>query len=152
MGKLDFSGLDKIAYKHFEDKPGEMDSLLKAGFTIVDNVELPFPQEQEAPAPPPSAFTDHTGETDYKQLYRVAYAFHKKYSPPLVDKEYWKTHTPGEDDTPETEENYWNRVATDMAQIPAGYHNAPLLWAFMGAICAELEREYKAIRDGLKRD
>ena len=149
MGKLDFSGINKIAYKHFEDKPGERDSLLQAGFTIVEDVELPFSAEPEASAPQPTGFTDHTGKVDYEALYKAAYDFHKRNSPPVVDLEYWKDHMPGKDERPEKETAYLDRVSQEISSMVSEFHNAPLAWGMCHAIMRELEREYKEIRDSV---
>lgn len=155
MSKLDFSGINRIAYKGFEDQPEERDSLLQAGYTLVDGIELPFDQKpQEQPKPEPaaqaSAFSDHTGSRDYKTLYRVAFDFHRDHHPPTVNREYWRTHEPGIDDTPPEEIAYWERMAQDMGSAAAkvtGGGSDKLLIDLLIAVTDELEREYKACRE-----
>lgn len=164
MNKLDFSGLNKIAYQGFKDAE-ERDSLLEAGFTVVQAPDNPFSGPQSAPvAPPPSApvilpenlrraserkteaFTDHTGSRNYKKLYRIAHDFHERHNPPTVVREYWQDHTPGEDTPPEEELRYWTEAAEDLAPTVASGDNDPFLQALLSGIYEELEREYKAIR------
>lgn len=163
MQELDFSGMNKIAYKGFENAE-ERDSLLEAGFTIVSPQDNPFTAPQSAPvAPPPSApvilpenlrapserkkeaFTDHTGGRDYKKLYRIAHDFHQRHNPPTVVRDYWKDHRPGEDDIPEAEAQYWIEAAEDLGRTSAA-NSDPFLMALLTGIYEELEREYKAIR------
>lgn len=165
MQELDFSGLNKIAYKGFENAE-ERDSLLEAGFTIVSPQDNPFEAPQSAPvAPPPSApvilpenlreaserkreaLTDHTGGRDYKKLYRIAHDFHQRHNPPEVVRDYWKDHRPGEDEPPEAEAQYWIKTAQDMGETASAGGGDSFLMALLSAIMDELEREYKAIRD-----
>lgn len=162
---IDFSMIDRIAYHGLEteEQREARDSLLQAGYTFTDSPENPFT------APPPSApaepqpettqpqraaierkkeaFTAHSGERDYNRLYRVVHDYHKKHSPPVVDMEYWRTHTPGLDDTPEAELMYWTETAEAAGEISAAGGNDPLLMAFLAAVLDELEREYKALRE-----
>lgn len=164
MQELDFTGLNKIAYKGFESAE-ERDSLLEAGFTVVSPADNPFTAPQSGPvAPPPSApvilpeslraasegkkeaFTDHTGGRDYKRIYRAAHDFHRRNSPPEVVRDYWKDHKPGEDDTPEAEAQYWKRAAQDLAETASAGGGDSFLLALLSAVYEELEREYKAIR------
>ena len=157
MQELDFSGLNKIAFKGFETEEAreERDSLLQAGYTIVDSPENPFtasaPVESSAAQRTPSerkreAFTDHTGGRDYKRLYRAAHDFHQRHNPPEVVRDYWKDHRPGEDDIPEAEAQYWTRAAQDIAETSAAGNNDPFLMALLSAVYEELEREYNALR------
>ena len=154
MSKLDFSGINKIAYKGFEDQPEERDSLLSAGYTLVDGIELPFDQEQPEPDAAPQdqnkaqAFADHTGSRNYKRLYRVVYDFHDQHNPPTVNREYWRNHEPGIDDPPPEELAYWERMAQDMGEAAAKAGGSDkLLIDLLIAVTDELDREYKAIRD-----
>ena len=152
MSKLDFSGINKIAYKGFEDQPEERDSLLSAGYTLVDGIDLPFDQPQQepepAPAPQASAFADHTGSRDYKRIYRAVFDFHDQHNPPTVNREYWRTHEPGVDEPPPEEIAYWERMAQDMGEAAAKVGGSdPLLIDLLIAVTDELEREYKASRD-----
>ena len=165
---IDFTSIDKIAYQGFdtEEKREERDSLLQAGYTIVDSPENPFTGPQTS-APPKScpeppqpqraaqgrkreAFTDHTGSRDYNKLYRIAHEYHSKHSPPLVDKEYWRTHTPGEDDIPEAEAQYWIRAAEELGAVSESGGNDLFLMDLLSALYAEMEREYKAIREACR--
>jgi len=135
--QLDFSGLNKIAYKGFEDQPEERDSLLEAGYTIVDT-PTPFEAKQETSAPPPR---------DYKRLYRTAFDFQQRHNPPTVNREYWKGKTPGIDDTPAEELSYWEQVAQDAGKTSASADNDPFLMDLITAIIEELDREYKRLRE-----
>ena len=151
MKELDFSGMHKIAYKGFETEEAR-DSLLEAGFTIVDAPENPF--TASAAVPPPSApqtsagaFTDHTGGRNYKKMYRAAHDYHQRHTPPEVVREYWKDHRPGEDEVPEAEAQYWTRAAEDIAATSAAGNNDPFLMALLSAVYDELEREYNALRE-----
>lgn len=156
--KLDFSALDKLAYRDFdtEEKREERDSLLEAGFTIVHPQDNPF----TAPPPPISAIfappkkdtlMDHTGGRNYKRMYRAAHDFHNSHNPPTVEREYWKDHTPGLDEPPPSELEYWNTLAQDMGAAAAGAESDPFLIGLLIAVVDELEREYKAIRDEAAR-
>lgn len=158
MEALDFSGLHKIAYKGFEDE-AERDSLLEAGYTIVESSEnpftapqasgaiLPLPNERTAPKRKFEPFTDMSGERDYKKMYRAAHDFHERHNPPTVDREYWRTHTPGLDDTPQAEIDYWLEIAQDAGKTSAAGNNDPFLTALITAVIDELDREYKTGRD-----
>jgi len=171
MGKLDFSGINRIACECFKEYPEEQDSLLQAGFTIV-NVPTPFDTPQEEPqkahaAPPPSAsaesssaqekrsegakkpFTDHTGDRDYNRLYRIAHDFHQRHNPPTVDREYWRIRIPEVDDAPEVELRYWNEAAKDMAETISAEKGDPFLQALLSSVWDELERDYKALRNSI---
>jgi len=170
MGKLDFSGINRIAFKGFEDQE-ERDSLLQAGFSVVDEptpFDTPQGEAQSAPvAPPPSApvesspapgrrsegakkpLTDYTGERDYNRLYRIAHDFHQRHNPPTVDREYWRIRIPGVDDTPEAELRYWEETVKDMAETASAGKGDPFLQALLTAVYEELERDYKALRDSL---
>lgn len=150
MQELDFTGLNKIAYKGFETEEAR-DSLLQAGYTIVNSPENPFtasaPTESSAPQERKrEAFMDHTGGRDYKRLYRAAHDFHQRHNPPTVVRDYWKDHRPGEDDIPEAEAQYWTRAAQDIAETSAAGNNDPFLMALLSAVYEELEREYNALR------
>ena len=129
--QLDFSGLNKIAYKGFEEQPEERDSLLEAGYTFVDT-PTPF----EAPQ-----------ERDYKRLYRIAYDFQQRHNPPTVDREYWHTRIPGVDPTPQAEEEYWVRLAEDAGKTSASGDNDPFLMDLITAIIEDFDREYKRLRE-----
>lgn len=162
---IDFSMIDKIAYQNFDtaEQREERDSLLQAGYTFVDSPENPFTAPQtsapaepqpEPPQPQRAAperkkerFFDHSGGRDYNKLYRAAHDFHKAHTPPVVDKEYWRTHTPGEDDIPEAEAQYWIKAAAELGEAFESGGNDPFLMDLLSALYAEIEREYKAIRE-----
>ena len=133
---LDFSGINKIAYKGFEEQPEERDSLLEAGYTIVDT---PTPFEAQPSAPPEIR--------DYKRLYRIAFDFQQRHNPPTVNREYWHIRIPGVDETPEEECKYWEEVAKDAGATSAAAENDPFLMDLLTAIMEELEREYKRLRE-----
>lgn len=166
---IDFSKIDSIAYQGFdtEEKQEARDSLLQAGYTFVDSPENPFtaPQasasmethpepvqpKKEAPERKREAFTDHSGSRNYNRYYRVAHDFHKAHTPPVVEAEYWRTHTPGEDDIPEAEAQYWLQAARDISSCSASGENDPFLMALLTSVYDEIEQEYKAIREEAHR-
>lgn len=172
-GKIDFSMIDRIAYQGFttEAQREERDSILQAGYMFVDSPENPFtapqpsaqPKPQPKPQPEPlqpqggaperkrEAFTDHSGGRDYNKLYRVVHDYHKKHSPPVVDTEYWRTHTQGLDETPEAELKYWEEAAADAGETSTVWNDDPFLMALLIGVLDELEREYKALREEASR-
>lgn len=79
---------------------------------------------------------------DYKSVYRAAFDYHARHNPPFVDLEYWKEHTPGVDDPPQSEIDYWVNAAADAANIGKD----PFLADLIISIYAEMEREYNRIR------
>ena len=152
MGKqLDFTGLNKLAYQGFEDHPEDKDSLLEAGYTVVDE-PVPFeaqtsaPKRSSASAPP---LSDPPGDQDYKRLYRIAFDFHQRHNPPIVNREYWRIRIPGVDDTPEEELRYWEEAAKDLEETASAGGGSPFLQALLMAIYEELERKYNTIRNSL---
>ena len=157
--QLDFTALDKLAYRDFDtaEKREERDSLLEAGFTFVQPQDNPFTASAPSAPPPPTkaqdALTDHTGGRNYKRMYRAAHDFHQRHNPPTVEREYWKDHTPGLDDTPPSELEYWNKLAQDMGTSAAsvGAESDPFLISLLIAVVDELEREYKAMREEAAR-
>ncbi len=140
--QLDFSGLQQIAYKGFEEQPEERDTLLQAGYTFVDT-PTPFeaPAAKQEPSTPPP-----TGR-DYKRLYRIAFDFQQRHNPPTVDREYWKGKTPGLDDTPAEELRYWNEVAEDAGRAATAGDGDPFLIDLISAIIEDFDREYKRLRE-----
>ena len=163
--EIDFSMIDRIAYQDFDtaEKREERDSLLQAGYAFVDSPENPFTAAQTSaqatPQPEPTQpqraaserkkepFTDHSGGRDYNKLYRVVHDYHKAHTPPVVDIEYWRTHTPGEADIPEAEDHYWTEAAQAIGEVSAKGENDQLLMGMLIAVYDELEREYKAMRE-----
>lgn len=173
MAELDFTALNKLAYRGFEtvEEQEQKDALIEQGFTIAEaDKDNPFLQasstaSQTASEPPkasalikPSttpenaseglkkAFTDVSGKRNYKTLYRAAHDFHLRHHPPTADREYWRTHKAGEDDTPQAEVDYWTETAKDMAETARAYNNDPFLSALLEACYTELEREYQSLR------
>lgn len=160
MPKLDFSGINRIAYKGFEDQE-ERDALIDQGFTVVEENPFSGPQDgltstgaAEPCNPQPQskspsdrlkrAFTDSTGKRNYKTLYRLAHDFHVKHHPPTVDLAYWKDHKRGMDDTPTAEVEYWRQTARDAAELTGKYQD-PFLTGLICTVYEELEREYKTM-------
>lgn len=168
---LDFTGLNTITLKGYdtEEERQQRDSLLQAGFKFVNPPDNPFtaqapqtsaagsaspasPQPITAPSPASSGgkgapFTDHTGTRSYKRMYRQAIDFHQRHAPPMIERDYWRTHTPGEDDIPAAESKYWDETTKDMIRTAAACNNDPFLMGFLMAITDELEREYMACRE-----
>lgn len=167
MAKLDFSGINKIAYQGFKDQEAR-DTLLEQGFVVVNEAD-PFNAPQEAATAvldqptadtrtngkSPSerlkkAFTDKAGRRDYNILYRLAHDYHKKHTPPVVDLDYWKEHRPERDDAPQAEVDYWTQAAKDAAEITSAHGGDPFLTGLLIAVYDELGREYTDLRDGSK--
>ena len=162
MAELDFSALNRLAYKGFETEAEreQKDRMIEQGFTILpEDTETPFTAPhasadiKPSTAPEPrserkrEAFTDVSGTRNYKDMYRAAHDFHKRNSPPQVDREYWRTHTSG---TPQTDEDYWEKACDDMSATANSFDNDPFLTGLLIAIFEELEREYKTLRDAQK--
>lgn len=172
---IDFSMLDRISAQAAEtaeeqetaEPAPEQISFLQAGCTSVESLEDAYtapppsapaepqpetPQPQEAdPERKKETFTDHTGDRDYNSYYRAAHDFHKKHFPPVVDREYWRTHTPGEDQPPESETNYWIEAAQDVSAASASGLDDPFYIDLLAAVYDEMEREYKALREEASR-
>lgn len=173
MAELDFTALNKLAYRGFEtvEEQEQKDALIEQGFSLVEaDKDNPFLKDtptapQTALEPPrasalikPSttpqrasqgkieAFTDVSGTRNYKALYRAAHDYHKRHNPPTVDREYWRTHIAGEDVPPQVELDYWEEAATDISATANAYNNDPFLTGLLVAIYDELGREYDALR------
>lgn len=160
--ELDFSKLENIAYRGFEgaEARAEKDALIEQGFTVIEGATTPFDappaQEPYSPTPPPKSplkrqlkpFTGMDKNRNYRAMYRAACDFHEAHNPPTVDREYWRTHTPGEDETPQAELDYWEKAVNDIAATANSFSNDPFLTGLLVAIFEELEREYKALREG----
>lgn len=172
MAELDFTALNKLAYRGFEteEEQGKKDALIEQGFTIAEaDKDNPFLQasstaSRTASEPPiasalikPSttpqkasqgkteAFTDVSGTRNYKTLYRAAHDYHKRHFPPMVDRAYWETHTAGEDEPPQAELDYWEEAVNDMCATVNAYNNDPFLSGLLVAVFDELEREYQSL-------
>lgn len=172
MAELDFSALNKLAYRGFETEAErkDKDALIERGFTIDEaDKDNPFLQastaSQTATEPPQAsalrkstsasqqavkrkieAFTNASGARDYNALYRAAHDYHKRHNPPMVDREYWKTHTANIDDTPQSELDYWDAVTDDLTATMTAHKGDLFLQALLIAVMDELDREYKALR------
>lgn len=160
--ELDFSKLENIAYRGFEgaEARAEKDALIEQGFTVIEGATTPFDappaQEPYSPIPPPKSplkrqlkpFTGMDKNRNYRAMYRAACDFHEAHNPPTVDREYWRTHTPGEDETPQAELDYWEKAATDIAATANSFSNDPFLTGLLVAVFDELDREYRALREG----
>lgn len=159
---LDFSKLENIAYRGFEgaEARAAKDELIEQGFTVVEGEKTPFEAAEGQPlnpSTPPAGspakrqlkpFTGMDKSRNYRAFYRAACDFHERHNPPTVDVEYWQTHKPGEDETPQAELDYWEKTVDDMAATANSLQQDPFLTNLLVAIFEELEKEYKALRDG----
>jgi hypothetical protein len=157
--ELDFSKLENIAYRGFEGEKAraEKDKLIEQGFTVIEGATTPFdapPAQEATPTTSPKSpvqrqlepFTGMDKSRNYRAMYRAACNFHERHNPPTVDKEYWKSHIPGKDETPEAELQYWEKAVEDIGVTAGGFNNDPFLIGLLIAIFEELEREYKAMK------
>lgn len=163
--ELDFSKLENIAYRGFEGEKAraEKDALIEQGFTVIEGATTPFeappPQGVNTSTPPPESpvkrklepFTGIDKSRNYRAMYRAACDFHERHNPPTVDREYWRTHTPGEDETPQAELEYWEKATDDITATANGFSNDPFLTGLLVAIFDELEREYRAMRETVSK-
>ena len=153
--QLDFSKLENIAYRGFgELAVAEKDALTDEGFIVIEGEKTPFetPPAREAETstnpsisavePPERAYS-----RDYKSMYRAAWNLHERHNPPIVDIEYWKSHSPGIDETPQAELDYWERAVEDIAVTAGGFSNDPFITGLLSSILEELERSYKELKD-----
>ncbi len=174
MGEqLDFTGLYKIAYKGFDTAAAreKRDALIAEGYAIVDDKGNPFlqasgasgtpsePPRSSGVLPPPPApqkttggksepFTNASGTRNYKAIYRVAHDYHKRHNPPVVEREYWRTHPPGAP-APSSEVEYWNDSAEDIMNTAQANGNDAFLMALLAAVYEELEREYNQTKEAI---
>lgn len=160
--ELDFSKLENIAYRGFNGAKAraEKDALIEQGFTVIEGATTPFeappPQEAGTSTPPPESpvkrklepFTGIDKSRNYRAMYRAACDFHERNNPPTVDIEYWKSHSPGIDEAPQAELDYWEKAVEDMTATANSLQQDPFLTGLLVAIFEELEREYKALREG----
>lgn len=159
--ELDFSKLEDIAYRGFVGAKtrAEKDALIEQGFTIVEGAKTPFkpspPQEVISSTPSPESplkrklepFTGIDKSRNYRAMYRAACDFHERNNPPTVDLVYWRAHTLGkEDETPQMELDYWEKVVEDMTATANKFQQDPFLTGLLVVIFNELEREYKAMQ------
>ena len=97
-------------------------------------------------------FTGMDSKRDYRKLYRAACDFHEAHNPPAVDREYWRTHTPGVDTPPPVELEYWEKAAREVGEVSVMCGEDPFLIGLLCEVFNELEREYKARRDAAASD
>ena len=149
--ELDFSKLEEIAAGGFKD-PAKKDELIAEGYRVVEDAESPFtaPPAVGGIKVPPAPERPATGRSaplnTYKKMYRAAWDFHEAHNPPVVDLEYWKTHTPGTDEPPPAELTYWEKTAQDIAETATRYGNDPFIIGLLTTIMDELGREYEKRR------
>jgi len=91
-------------------------------------------------------FTDIDEKRDYRAMYRAAFEYHDRHSPPRIDREYWQTHTPGIDDTPQADLDYWDKAAQDICEVSNRFGNDKFMMDLLCGIYDELGREYEAAR------
>ena len=157
--ELDFSKLEGISYRGIDGEAAraEKDKLIEQGFTIIEGEKTPFD------APPAKAehnpaqaqrgrlnrkFTGIDEGRDYRAMYRAACNYHEQHNPPVVDREYWRTHQVGKDEVPQAELEYWEKAAIDIAAVAHSFGNDPFITGLLTAIYNELGREYKTIAGG----
>ena len=109
-------------------------------------MELHAPSAETALKREIKPFTGMDARRDYRAMYRAAFAYHEQHSPPQVDRAYWQTHTPGIDDTPQLDLEYWAQAAKDICEICSRFDNDSFMTDLLTGIYSELEREYKAAR------
>ncbi len=150
MGGLDFSALDRLAYRGCStaEEQAQKDALIERGFAFVEEKDNPFLQASDAASGSKGeALESASGARDYRMFYRAAFDYHKRNTPPPVDRAYWSKHTVGEADVPEAELRYWMEAAEDASKTSARCGNDPFLSDLLSAVYAELEREYKKLRE-----
>lgn len=91
-------------------------------------------------------FTGIDAARDYRAMYKAAFAYHERHSPPEVDLLYWQTHTPGTDETPQRELAYWEKAALDISETSSSFGNDRFMIDLLCAIYDELGREYAGAR------
>lgn len=91
-------------------------------------------------------FTGIDEKRDYRAMYRAAFEYHDRHSPPRIDREYWQTHTPGEADPLQVDLDYWDKAAQDICEVSNRFGNDKFMMDLLAAIYDELGREYEAAR------
>lgn len=135
--ELDFSRLDNLAYRGIKTAEGRaaMDTLVPQGFTLLEGFVSPFDEDaterEEALKRNLEPSTGICEGRNYSAMYEAAYAYHRRYSPPQ--------------DVPD----YWEKAVGDIGSVARRFGNNPLIIGLLSAIFAELEREYKALRQGM---
>lgn len=84
---------------------------------------------------------------DYRAMCRAAFEYHDRHNPPRIDRKYWQTHTPGVDETPQSELDYWEQTAHDIQAEAERHGRDPFFVSLLEAVHAELAREYERERN-----
>lgn len=92
------------------------------------------------------AFTGIYEDLAYPAMYRKAFEFHEAHNPPTVDRRYWQTHSPDEDEIAPAEIEYWEKYGRDTMAACNDFAGDPFFIGLMAAIGQELTRVYKAAR------
>ena len=160
---LDFSKLDKLAYRGFEtaEARAEKDALIEQGFTILEE-PTPFDTPVAPTTPPQAAQTDtgktgnpsagtaqtapqgaterarrsFTAPTDPARDYRAMYAALFRFH---------ERHNPptiGEDNG----DGYWTATTDDMQATAQLFNGDPFMVNLLCIVFEELEREYQALK------
>lgn len=93
------------------------------------------------------AFAGVDEKRDYRAMYRAAFEYHDRHNPPRIDRKYWRTHTPGVDEMPQTELDYWEQTAHDIQAEAERHGRDPFFVSLLEAVHAELAREYERERN-----
>lgn len=92
-------------------------------------------------------FTGIGEKRDYRVMCRAAFECHDRHNPPRIDRKYWQTHTPGVDETPQSELDYWEQTAHDIQAEAERHGRDPFFVSLLEAVHAELAREYERERN-----
>lgn len=150
--RLDFSKLDKLAYRNFDTPEARQtkDDLIEQGFTIVEDKDNPFtgpeaaqrppepPQETRPTHTPPSATRPSKGQSkpfksvtglDYRAFYGDLYRWHERYTAQVLQNA-----------------NAWTAANNAWAQLCERYNAEanPYVQQVLVSVHEELEREYNA--------
>ena len=138
--KIDLTGLNRLAYRGFEteEEQASKDELIAKGCTLVEDAENPF-----SPPPAPEATNGKPVDTSalqrlveppraddskrYKEVFRDAFNFLSKYSPPTLSP------------------TYWDEAATTFAELGEKYGDDKLAASILVAVYEELERSYQKL-------
>ena len=162
MPGLDFSALNKIAYRGIEkpDDQKHKDAMIEQGYSVADDKDNPFLQASAPRAADKEkaekkerrieAFISSSG-WNYGAMYRAAFDYHKRHTPPPIDADYWRTHTPGSDETPPAELSYWIDAGIEADRICKEFSGDKFMLDLMSDIYADIERQYKAAREEAAR-
>lgn len=144
---LDFSKLDKIAYRGFEDaaQAEAKDALIERGFTLLEDAKTPFDAPQapnkEKPTPAPETLSKRQLKpfvgldgADYRKFYRLVCNFQEKYTPPRLTDEYWES------------------AANELSEIADSNGNNEFLIQLLVTVYGELERQYALLEAREKAD